>query len=442
MWSWVAVSPRRVFPFVLAAAVGACDDVRTLIPLTRTASSPASMTYPLRARTPLVLPAEVPGTPVPRTFFGLHMLNLGVQMGWPTVDVGMFRMIAATPRWHELEPVPGATPDTPSAKGAWDRLAYVTDYAEQHRRGPLQLLFTLAGEGKYGGFPEWVRRLRTRQDTLDAWRDYVHRVGTLYRGRIRYWEVWNEINCSSWYNAGPGMLVDLTRIAHDELKAIDPENVIVGPNFAMQYVDPYLAFLDAGGAKYIDVVAWHPDPSPVPEQDTTLIRTLRARIAAHGGGNLPFWATEGHSRAGADSAAVVARAHLVFWLYGIRNWDWYAWDVTDYEEPGTTYITLTQNTMPNRPHAGNPEKPSAAGVAYGELAKWMIGTAVDSAVVDRGNWVVYTTRGVIVWATSSTPPSVDVPQGSIMRDLTGGARPWPNPTYIPTGRPVLFEQTN
>ena len=54
------------------------------------------------------------------------------------------------------------------------------------------------------------------------WRDYVAFLAQRYRGKVRYYEAWNEPNMVSFFRGTITQLANLTRIAKEEIAAIDP----------------------------------------------------------------------------------------------------------------------------------------------------------------------------------------------------------------------------
>jgi hypothetical protein len=97
--------------------------------------------------------------------------------------------------------------------------------------------------------------------------DFLTRIVTHYRGRIQYWEIWNEPNLSHfWTNPDPVAYTRLLRAAYPAIKAADPAATVLAG--ALAPVDPgddgypTLAFVDAmyaAGAKgSFDALSFHP----------------------------------------------------------------------------------------------------------------------------------------------------------------------------------------
>jgi hypothetical protein len=413
--------------FATARAGAASSDI---------AAAPAASAAP--DPVPDRLAERMRGRTVERSFFGLHLLSVGVHGVWPDVPFGIYRTWDGVYRWHTMRP----------ARGRWygwglDQLDQVAALVD----GRAEMMFTLAGGGPNGGFPPWLDpNARNRSAIHDEWRTYVRTVGQRMRGKVRYWEVWNEIDCTCFFEGPVDLLVELTDIAARELKAIDPRNVVLSavnsePGSAL--FDRYLA---AGGARNVDIVAWHVDTPAVPERDTAKIRGMRSTMARHGAGHLPLWTTEGHTRsfAGAtpaDDAAILARHHLVLWTHGSENFSWYGWDVWDYGEyqGNRHWVRVTERTAPARK--------TAAGVAYGVLGQWLVGASVRSLQIDGTLWQVEIERpggyrGTIAWHAEGPARSIQVPAGATRRRTLDGRSTAvrAGQPYLTTRSPVLFDR--
>ena len=84
--------------------------------------------------------------------------------------------------------------------------------------------------------------------TEEAWRNMVRTIAERYKGRIRLWEVWNEADLG-FLRGTTEQYLDLLRWAHEELKSVDPDNVVIstglaGLNLPNQKKDIYRAILE------------------------------------------------------------------------------------------------------------------------------------------------------------------------------------------------------
>lgn len=233
----------------------------------------------------------------------------------------------------------------------------------------------------------WVPTTSSGDLDRKAWRDYVYKIGSRYKGKIKYYEVWNEVNLLSFYRGTIEQLAEMTKIASETLKTIDPEIKIIGasitplpadklhPFSSTDYLRKYLSLT----AAYLDFIGIHPyvNPDP-PEKMLDFIRNMRATADSlnNGSENLPLWTTEVGYQGWFDehnnkhliatgakmdrnlSMAYVMRSYLMHAVGGVKSIDLYAMDT--FAMP-----LVVQNKLTD------------AGVAYKQLVKWLVGRRID-----------------------------------------------------------------
>ncbi|PTQ81041.1 glycosyl hydrolase family 39 [Nitrosospira multiformis] len=291
--------------------------------------------------------------PIPKEYFGLHIQNTGkapywnpsaAKTPWPSVKFGSWRLWDAYVGWPSLEP----------SKGKWD-FELLDKYVALAENAGVELLLPL------GLSPAWASARPTEPSNyrpgnaaepsdLQDWRTYVHTVATRYKGRIKNYELWNEVNLPGFYSGSKDKLVELAREAYRTLKEVDPDIVFVSPSVtggqpAYIWLDEYFA---KGGASYLDVVGSHfYAPTHPPEAMLPLIKQAQAVMAKHGLDQKPLWNTEAgwqmESRQkkkvplglieqkwkkldDRGGAAYVARALVLNWVRGVSRFYWYSWD--------------------------------------------------------------------------------------------------------------------
>lgn len=350
---------------------------------------------------------EGPPGPVQPAYFGMHIHRADTTTAWPIARFATWRFWDAAVSWERLEP----------AQDAWDfsRLDTLVNLAEQHGVEPMLTL---------GITPRWAASRPNEKfvygyggnspprDMLD-WEDYVRTVATRYRGRIRYYELWNEptfdeIDKGRGFYAGSAKtMVELGRIAHGVIKEVDPENRLVSPGFTDEgkRLDLYLSL---GGKDITDVVAHHFYPEK-PELIPGYVGHVRRVMAKHGLAHLPLWNTEtgywlpppgetsspNWPKTGEEVAAYMARVLILGAATGLDRFYWYSWEAT------------MLNHVPRPVQAGPVIK------AYMQVRRWLTGSQVEScATRDRQLWICELRRGKrrghLVWNT-------------------GGARQWRPP---------------
>lgn len=357
---------------------------------------------------------------------------------WPAAGFGTLR-IWQEPRtaWTGLEP----------AKGQWNWGPLDSIVAAAEQRG-IDILLTL------GQTPGWASPTpdvvtffgagATAPPTnIQDWRDYVTAVAQRYRGRIRFYEIWNEPNGSNFYSGTLAQLMTLTQEAYGILKAVDPANTVVSPcavltaaftPASVAYVDRLLA---AGMGQYIDVLAVHMySGNNVPEITASTIATLRLVMAKYKLDNMPLWdseASSGDDTTPPDVAAkYIARKYLTELAHGTIRHNWYGWD-----NHATRAFPATAQTDWGL---------NAAGRAYGAVYGWLVGSTLTQALVDgAGNWQIWLTRlnggkALVVW-NPTAPAQLTLPTtftALSSQDLAGVAKNFSGSTVNVTDSPVLL----
>jgi hypothetical protein len=167
--------------------------------------------------------------------------------------------------------------------------------------------------------------------TSDAdWVEYVTAVATHFKGRVRAWEILNEVNGCEFFRPSPDAeaYVHLLELAYGAIKAVDPAAIVVMAGLQQNGVElnPWSgapcsapnfleALYDAGAAGSYDAVAIHPYWVPGGElwEPTALTPLLEGTVdvmATHGDAS-PIWITEiglGANDGDADLAGFVEQS--------------------------------------------------------------------------------------------------------------------------------------
>ena len=149
-------------------------------------------------------------------------------------------------------------------RSAWEKYDQIVDLAERYG---MELIVRLSNP------PAWTRAegdtagTFAPPDNYEDFGDFVAAVVSRYRGRIRYYQIWNEPNIyPEWGErpVNPEEYVELLKIAYTRAKAIDPEAVIIsgalastielGPRDMNDFVFLQRMY-DAGAAPYFDILA-------------------------------------------------------------------------------------------------------------------------------------------------------------------------------------------
>jgi len=322
---------------------------------------------------------------IPSTYFGMH-INDFFDMGyvWPQVNQGMLRLWDCGVYWSEVEPTSGSY-----NWGAMD--SYVNAAVANNN----QVMYTL------GLAPSWAAYGNTDQYAVPdpySWQDYVYNVALHNGSKVKYYEMWNEVNYM--YHGDPASMAYLTLLARQQLDRVDPSIVLIAPSVTdggVGWMDSYLTALkgfetaNPTYAPLIDGIAWHHYFDETPEDDLALIAGVQSTASNHGYGALPIYETEGsYDPIGASNndlfEGAVAREFLTQWSQGITNFNYYTWDI---------HTPLNTSAHTSTPNVG--------GVAYREVAKWLTGAQMSWLAVDGvGTWQIGITRpggysGRVVW---------------------------------------------
>ena len=381
-----------------------------------------------------------------QTFFGLH-IHRASPTTWPPIPFGAWRLWDADGVvWAKVEP----------KKGEWNFSAldkYVA-LAEEHH---VQVMMPL------GTPPPWASARPTEAPAfrpgsaaeprdMQDWRDYVQTMATRYKGKVHFWELWNEINDKGFYTGTPQKMVDLAKEADEILKRTDPQNALVSPSFTygLRGIPALEAYMRAGGGEYADVIGSHYYvQSQPPEAVLPLADALKKALYSAGVRHKALWDTEVgyfiYSRttdvkpqgsfskilSDDEGAAYVTRFMILNCASEIVRVYWYDWD---------------SDAMGLGDGKGTKTKPAA--VAYGQLQKWLVGAVMTSCDSDVSHtWVCGITRdggyeAHIVWNTERNEsfrlPSAWRAQNE--RELDGSAHVLKGASSIQIGiKPILLE---
>jgi Glycosyl hydrolases family 39 len=281
---------------------------------------------------------------VTKAAMGLHIHRHKANPPWKQISFGSWRLWDAYVTWKDLEP----------SQGLW-RFEALDAMVEEGRKNNVELLLPLGVPAQWAAsqpnnIGAYGPGSASKPKTLDLWIQYVEKLATRYRGRIKHYEIWNEPSDKKYFQGSIDDLVELTCAAHRAIKAIDPEALIVSPASAGTggHIDYLHNWLKRGGKRCIDVVAHHfYVPRHLPEQMLTLIDRVRQIMAEEGVGHLPLWNTEtgwwiqntdgsfdrtSMNESGwkpialEDSGDLVERAVLLSLWAGVQRFYWYSWD--------------------------------------------------------------------------------------------------------------------
>ena len=361
-----------------------------------------------------------PANAIPSGYMGMQM-NGGIisQQPWPVVPFGAVRLWDADVSWSDIEPNSPTSPDFTNLD-KW--------FAKIQKNDPnADFLYT------FGRTPPWASSNPSDTtcgfapgscdppkdvDTTDQlWQDFVtavvtHSVGST-TGHIKYYELWNEVGNPPTWTGTPNQTARMTADAIQIIQSHDPGAVILSPSVIIEssdgqsFLGNYLAALKnnyPSALSSIGAVAFHGyvQKSNTPllaESIITYLEQTKPILAAVGLDGKPLFDTEASWGDTSVSnppftdpemqAGFLARMYLVQWSENVSRFYWYQWNNKEF---GTLWT----------PDPNDPSQPGTvlpAGIAYGQVYQWLVGTVMSQACTP-------TTPGSTIWTcelTSTTP---------------------------------------
>jgi hypothetical protein len=324
---------------------------------------------------------------VRHTLFGVHDAT---STSFSTIGAGSVRLWNAGVRWDQVETSPGSY--------RWKRLDQLVSAAQAAH---AEVTMTVAMTPSF-----YAARPTDPPRSVAPYRRFVHALMDRYRsfeGRrgIAAYQVWNEVNISTYWTGSQTQLARLTRAMDRVRKAVDPHALVVAPAmvtrlpFELHGIEKYYSHrLDGVPVwRHVDAVSLNLYPLPryghrtgVPEDAMAQLRQVRTILRRAGvPSSLPVWDTEINYglRSGADTgepaaaisdgaqAANVMRTYLLNAANGVARVFWYRYDMG----PGATGHPLA-NTLLSVPD--EPEQVTPAGSAYLRAQAWMHGTLLGA----------------------------------------------------------------
>lgn len=377
---------------------------------------------------------------VPKEFFGIHLNKLGRHNGWPVFDPDVVRMWSTGTSWAELQPAPGPID--------WRSNVYAQrlDYFVRHvsrQQGEHQMVMTLgmtpawaAAKGDASACSQSPFGAQTCMPPADlnAWRLFVRELAQRYQDSpIKVWEIWNEADVGMHWVGDTDLMVAMVRIAAEEIKALSPRSLVLGPNVTSLGMRFLHDFLSAGGGQYIDGVSVHVYSGRSPKRLMDQIRNVKDLIQSHGL-SLPIWNTETNTACGGGpdsdrlleqvscsampAESAMAQSLMGQAALGVRNVSLYTWEGAELNVGG---VGLVEADFRTETLAGV-VLDRVVGLLRGSNVVWSAPTveglqAIDVISVGRICKVMWTdsdavqvpvaVRGVSTWAKQLNGQDVD-----------------------------------
>jgi hypothetical protein len=133
------------------------------------------------------------------------------------------------------------------------------------------------------------------EEAMKGWMAFTVALAEHFKGRVTHWEIWNEANITGFWKPGKPDAASYVKLVEQTAPLIRekiPGAVIIGGAFAGIPMGYYEACLDAGLAKHIDRVSYHPyRPTPEKGYDDE-IKKMRDLLKKHGAEHVKLWQGE------------------------------------------------------------------------------------------------------------------------------------------------------
>jgi hypothetical protein len=127
---------------------------------------------------------------------------------------------------------------------------------------------------------------------LKLWKQLITKIATHFKGKINYYELWNEPDTEQWEGT-PAEYVAMAKATREALTAVDPKIKLVGICACQSIKFFWPGLFKAGIYKYLDAITHHIYLFDGPEE-TLLEKRLQgmnAYMVKHGK-KLPLWSSE------------------------------------------------------------------------------------------------------------------------------------------------------
>jgi hypothetical protein len=268
------------------------------------------------------------------------------------------------------------------------------------------------------------------------WIKFVTALVTHSKGKIRAYELWNEVNDTNFWSGSMSQLVQMSVDAAALIHSIDPSALVLSPSVTATsegyaFLHEYLSSLPPGT---IDAVAVHSYTNRAWPEDAVPAEMDSVRSALPSAyANTPIWSTEGgwgansqftptssSSSAASDHRAFIARYDLLMLSQGFVRSYWYA-----YQNTGWGTLWDGTNLTP-------------AGIAARTLDGWLAGATLQGCKTNGNLWTCDLTTSAgknarVVWATTRAV-SYSTAGYKTVKTLCGGSSPasgWIQAVYEP-----------
>lgn len=284
-------------------------------------------------------------TQIQENYFGMHVqTTVNIPEASVSVPSKSLRSHDNTAglRWYLINPSAGvfswsaADAFVSAAEAAGKEVCFLLGFT------PDWASATTPNTGKYDNGTT-ARATNQPPANVAYWDAFCSAIATRYAGRIKYYEIWNEVNYPSYWAGTVGQLAVLVRRANQIIKSIDPAALIVAPivqepetgGTGNAYLQAFLDVSDGAvgtGKDWIDICGVHLYPPVYNYQiHVNQLANIKATLAARSL-SLPIWNTEtgvlvpSYGVAPEIGAKWIARSLLLCAALGVARYFWYSKD--------------------------------------------------------------------------------------------------------------------
>ncbi|MES2307975.1 MAG: carbohydrate-binding protein [Verrucomicrobiota bacterium] len=360
--------------------------------------------------------------PIPDSLFGIVFNKLfPTELQTAPTNHQFVRAWDTHTCWLDLEKSPG--------NWDWNRMDIFVDSLRINNPN-MQILYTM------GQVPQWASSnpgdttaiygpgASALPKDMNLWRNYVHQVATRYKGKIRYYELWNEYDYKPHFAGTVDEMVELARITKEELLKVDPSNKLTSPSVTRYGLQALESFIQKGGDDYIDIVAFHVYPGQNVESadNRSLYLNTLQMLKNYDLDDLPLWNTEGCTQGSktltsAEWHGLQIRNLLTMRAGGLDAFMYYFYEGF---KAGQTLGLATGNTTTGW------ITPTDEGKGYKVAVKWLRSAQIlDAYLVNPDIYVYKLRRGNTdfeILYTTGTPKKAALPsqwKAISMEDMQG-----------------------
>lgn len=341
----------------------------------------------------------------------MHIRWGAISTPWPFVYFHSWRVITPETEWRGIQP----------QQDVWnfDVLDRAVALAEKNK---VEVILTL------GQTPPWASSRPTEPSAnglgfsaepknISDWEKYVRTVITRYRGKIKYYELWNEpyysdlrgYTTKGHFSGSVAQMIELAKTTRRAIDEIDPAAQLISPSctggesIGLECTE---AFLRAGGGELVNVIGFHFYMRP--ERIPSMAGKIHALMRKYKIKDLPLWNTEsGYLVEGTYKStppisqlgdpfdyvlsqellpSFLVRAMLWSALSGITRYYHYSWDIP------------TMHLMEKRG-----VEPTLASTGYSQGIRWLRGARISDARTENNIVSISITsrsgrKGFLVWS--------------------------------------------